>query len=107
MKEETAKLSKWSKDIKIGIERTLREIDKAIDEVNVQLRGRNISLQKRLELQEQLAVLEPKKKELRMRIFEEQDKIDDERNRLIDETKKKLAQKVESKLIFTVRWRIL
>ena len=105
--EETAKLAKWSKDIKIGVERTLREIDKAIDELNIQLRGRQLTLQKRLELQEQLAVLEPKKKELRMRIYEEQDKIDDERNRLIDETKKKLAQKVESKLIFTVKWRIV
>lgn len=104
---ETAKLAKWSKDIKIGIERMLREIDKAIDEVNVQLRGRQLTLQKRLELQEQLAMLEPKKKELRMRIYEEQDKIDDERNRPIDETKKKLAQRVESKLIFTVKWRVV
>lgn len=105
--EETAKLTKWSKDIKIGVERTLREIDKTIDEVNVQLRGRGLTLQRRLELQEQLAVLEPKKKELRMRIYEEQDKIDDERNRLIEETKKKLAQKVNNTLIFTVKWRIV
>lgn len=105
--EETAKLAKWSKDIKIGMERTLRELDKAIDEVNIQLRGRQLPLQKRIELQEQLCVLEPKKKELRMKIYEEQDKIDDERNRLIDETKKKLTQKVDSKLIFTVRWRIV
>jgi hypothetical protein len=60
-----------------------------------------------LELQEQLAVLEPKKKELRMKIYQEQDKIDDERNRLIKETKKKLAQRVDNRLIFTVRWRVV
>lgn len=105
--EETIKLAKWSKDIKIGIERTLREVDKAIDEVNVQLRGRNIPLPKRIELEEQLAILEPKRKELRMQIFNEQDKIDEERNRLIEETKKKLAQRVESKHIFTVKWRVV
>jgi len=104
--EETTKLAKWSKDIKIGIERNLREVDKLIDEVNVQLRGRKLTLQKRIELEEQLAILEPKKKQLRMQIFEEQDKIDDERNRLIEETKKKLTQRVESHHIFTVMWRV-
>lgn len=105
--EETAKLAKWSKDIKIGIERTLREIDKAIDEVNIQLRGRNLLLQKRLELEEQLAILEPKRTQLRKQIFDEQDKIDLERNRLIEETKKKLTQRVENRHIFTVKWRII
>ena len=105
--EETIKLAKWSKDIKIGIERELREVDKVIDEVNIQLRARGINLQKRLELQQQLAILEPKKKELRKRIYEEQDKIDDERNRLIEETTKKLTQRVESRHIFTVKWRIV
>jgi hypothetical protein len=39
--------------------------------------------------------------------IEEQDKIDDERNRLIEETKKKLAQRIENRLIFTVRWRVV
>ena len=105
--EETTKLAKWSKDIKIGIERNLRDIDKAIDEVSVQLRGRNLPLQKRLDLEEQLAILEPKRTQLRKQIFEEQDKIDLERNRLIEETKKKLTQRVESKHIFTVKWRII
>ena len=105
--EETTKLSKWSKDIKIGIERTLRDIDKAIDEVSVQLRGRNLPLQKRLEFEEQLAILEPKRTQLRKQIFEEQDKIDLERNRLIEVTKKKLTQRVESKHIFTVKWRVV
>ena len=38
--------------------------------------------------------------------MEEQDKIDLERNRLIDETKKKLTQKVNSKHIFTLIWRV-
>jgi uncharacterized protein YdhG (YjbR/CyaY superfamily) len=47
------------------------------------------------------------RKDIRVKIYEEQDKIDDERNRLIDETKKKLVQKVKNRLIFTVRWRIV
>lgn len=105
--EETSKLDKWAKDIKIGLESNLRELDKAIDEVNIKLRARQLTLKQRLELQEQLALLEPKKKELRMKIYEEQDKIDTERNRLIDETKKKLTQKVESKEIFTIRWKLI
>ena len=41
-----------------------------------------------------------------MMVYEEQDKIDDEKNRLIEETKK-LTQKVESRHVFTVKLRIV
>lgn len=105
--EEVIKLDKWSKDIKLGLERNLRDLDKNIDEVNVKLRSRQLSLKDRLELQEQLSLLEPNKKELRMKIYEEQDKIDIERKRLIEETEKKLKQRVESNQVFTIRWKII
>ena len=105
--EEASKLDKWAKDIKIGLELDLRGVDKSIDEINVKLRARNLTLKQRLDLQEQLSELEPKRKELRMKIYEEQDKIDNERKKLIEETKKKLIIKVESKKLFTIEWRII
>lgn len=105
--EEASKLDKWAKDIKIGLELDLRGIDKSIDEINVKLRAKNLTLKQRLDLQEKLSQLEPKRKELRMKIYEEQDKIDDERKKLIEETKKKLISKVEHKKIFTIQWEII
>lgn len=105
--EEASKLDKWAKDIKIGLELDLRDIDKSIDEINVKLRAKNLTLKQRLDLQEKLSQLEPKRKELRMKIYEEQDKIDDERKKLIEETKKKLISKVEHKKIFTIQWEII
>jgi len=105
--EEATKLDKWAKDIKIDLELKLKNIDKSIDEVNVKLRARNLTLKQRLDLQEKLTELEPKRKELRMKIYEEQDKIDEQRKQLIEETKEKLILKTESKKIFTVRWKII
>ena len=105
--EEADKLDKWAKDIKIGLELDLRGIDKSIDEINVKLRAKNLTLKQRLDLQEKLSQLEPERKELRMKIYEEQDKIDDERKKLIEETKKKLILKVEHKKIFTIQWEII
>jgi len=105
--EEATKLDKWANDIKIDSELKLKSIDKSIDEINVKLRARNLTLKQRLDLQEKLTELEPKRKELRMKIYYEQDKIDEQRKQLIEETKEKLILKTESKKIFTIRWRII
>jgi len=63
--------------------------------VFVPICGFNLPLQKRLDLEEQLAILEPKRTQLRKQIFDKQDKINLEHNRLIEETEKKLTQRVE------------
>ncbi len=105
--EETNKIVKWARDIKISLELDLRSIDKSIDEIYVKLKAKNLTLKQRLDLQERLSELEPKRKELRMKIYDEQDKIDDERKKLIEEIKKKLILKTESKKLFTIEWKII
>lgn len=104
--EETEKLEKWSKDIKLGLERSLNDIDKQIEQTRKNSRG-SMTLQKRIELQEQLRKLESKRNELRMKIYEEQDKIDKERENLIEEVKRNITQKIDKKLLFTIKWRII
>ena len=105
--QETKKLTKWANDIKLKIERKLRAFDKKAEEINAELRGRRVPLDRRIELEEQIAAIEAKKKSLHMKIFEEQGKVDEERDALIARTKDKLNQRIESKHIFSIKWRIV
>jgi len=105
--QETAKLGKWASDIKLKIERKLRVHDKAIEQINAELRSRRVALPRRIELEEQLAEIEAKKKSLHMKIFEEQSKVDEQRDALIQQTKNKLACKTRDTHIFSIKWRVV
>ena len=104
--EETEKLEKWAHDIKLGMEKTLRELDRLLVESRKASRGK-LSLEQKIEAQEKLRSLECKRNELRLNIYDEQNKIDDRREQLIDETKKKLTQRLNEKHLFTIKWRIV
>ena len=104
---ESVKLTKWTNDIKLKIERKLRTMDRSIDELNAELKGRRVTLPRRIEIEEQIAELESRKKSLHMRIFEEQSKVDEERDALIEQTKAKLTRRIESKHIFSIKWRLV
>jgi len=103
---ESAKLAKWASDIKLKIERKLRAMEKETDRINAEMRGR-VTLARRIELEEQAAEIENKKKSLHMKIFEDQGKVDEERDALIAATKEKLSLRVESKHIFSIKWRLI
>jgi hypothetical protein len=106
--QESVKLTKWANDRKLKAERQLRTFDKKIEQINTELRGRaGKSLARRIELEEQLEMLDGKKKSLHMRIFEEQSKVDEELEVLLEQTKAKLVHRVENRHIFSIKWRLL
>jgi adenine-specific DNA-methyltransferase len=104
--QESTKLTKWANDRKLKAERKLRTLDKKIEQINAELRGR-VKLDRRIELEEQLESLESKKKSLHIRIFEEQGKVDDELVVLLEQTKAKLVHRVENRHIFSIKWRLV
>lgn len=105
-KAETEKLTKWANDKKLKIERKIKTLDNAAGKLKAELRGR-ITLPRRIEIEDGIDELEKHKKSLYMRIFEEQVKVDDERDKLIEQTKEKLNYRTESKHIFSIKWRIV
>ncbi|MET3613542.1 adenine-specific DNA-methyltransferase [Rhizobium aquaticum] len=102
---EADKLDGWADDLKIGLEREIKEIDRLIKEAR---RGATtaLTLEEKLAGQKQIKTLEATRNQKRRSLFEAQDNIDTQRENLIAEIEAKLEQKVEVSRLFAMRWRL-
>jgi len=102
---EAQKLESWSDDLKAGLERELKDIDRLIREVR---RASTLAptLEEKLEGLRQLKNLETQRSQKRRTLFDAQDEIDEKRDELIKEIEHKLIQKCTERLLYSIRWRI-
>jgi len=102
---EADKLDGWADDLKVGLERELKDLDRQIKEAR---RAATIALtlEEKLAGQKAVKVLEAERSTKRRSLFDAQDRIDAERTQLIAQIESKLDQLVTSKRLFTIRWRV-
>jgi len=102
---EAEKLDGWADDIKLGLEREIKELDRQIKEAR---RAATLAptLEEKLAGQKQIKALEAQRKEKRWSLFEAQDKVDQQREELIAQIEGKLTLKSERQSLFTVRWSV-
>lgn len=102
---EANKLDGWADDLKVGLERELKELDRQIKEAR---RAATLAqtLEDKLAGQKAVKALETERSNKRRSLFDAQDKIDEQRAVLIAQIEGKLEQSAESKLLFTIRWRV-
>ena len=100
---EIEKLEGWANDLKFGLEREIRELDRLIKEAR-RSALMAIALEEKITAQKQIKNLESQRSDKRRSLFEAQDDVDIQRGRLIGEIESKLAQKSSLQLLFTVRW---
>jgi ERCC4-related helicase len=100
---ELDKLDRWSDDLKVGLEQELKELDKQIREFR---RSAQIApaLAEKLSIQKQVQELEAARTRKRRELFDAQDRIDKQRQDLIETIEKKLQQDCKETLVFAVRW---
>lgn len=103
--EEVLKLDRWSEDLKQGLEREIKDLDKAIREAKKQS-TLAASLSEKLEAQKQVKALETTRNKKRRELFEAQDQIDSQRDSLISGLEHQLKQRVNTAPLFTVRWEL-
>lgn len=101
--EEEGKLEAWADDLKLGLEQDLKEIDRGIKEAKRQAKLTQ-TLQEKLEVQKLVKDLERQRSRKRRELYDEQDRIDAERERLIGEIEAQLKLSHSVQEIFTVRW---
>lgn len=103
---EAEKLDGWGDDLKVGLERELKELDRQIKEAR---RAATIAatLEEKLAGQKALKTLEAERSTKRRTLFDAQDKIDAQRSELIAQIEGKLEQQVRSKHVFTIRWSVV
>ncbi len=100
---EAEKLDGWAEDLKIGLEREIKELDRQIREAKRAATAAP-TLEAKLTGQRQVKSLEVQRNQRRKSLFEAQDDIDRRRDELITAMEKKLSQSVNVQPVFIVRW---
>jgi hypothetical protein len=100
---EVQKLDAWADDLKSGLENEVKELDRDIKEVR-RTAAVSATLEEKLQWQKRQRELEDKRNQLRRKIFDRQDEIDGQRNRLIEELEAKLNRKMQTTNVFTIQW---
>ncbi|MBA3885786.1 MAG: hypothetical protein H0X67_08640 [Acidobacteria bacterium] len=103
---EAEKLDGWADDLKLGLERELKELDRQIREAR---RGAvaAVALEEKLAAQKRMKALESERNQKRRSLFDAQDEIDRQRETLITRLEAQLEQKVTNECLFTVSWRMV
>lgn len=102
---EVEKLDSWADDLKVGLEREIKEFDRQIKEAR-RAAVAALTLEEKLAGQKQIKALEAERGKRRRALFDAQDEIDRHREQLIAEVEGKLQQQVSSERLFTVRWTV-
>jgi hypothetical protein len=104
--EEVLKLDRWSEDLKQGLERKIKEIDKQIREAR-KTAALAQSLQDKLAAQKVIKSLEKMRNNKRRELFDAQDAIDAQREELIENIEKQLKQRRSVQTLFAIRWEVI
>lgn len=102
---EADKLDGWAEDLKVGLEREIKEIDRQIKEVRRATTGA-VALEEKLAGQKQIKSLEATRSAKRRSLFDAQDEIDRQRAQLIEQIEAKLEHKAQVSELFTIRWKL-
>jgi adenine-specific DNA-methyltransferase len=102
---EAEKLDGWADDLKVGLERELKELDRQIKDAR---RAATLAstLEEKLAGQKAVKALEAERSSKRRSLFDAQDKIDEQRSQLIAQIEGKLEQRADERSLFTIRWRV-
>ncbi len=103
---EAEKLDGWADDLKIGLEREIKDLDREIKEIR-RASTSALTLEEKLAGQKQIKSLEAQRNQKRRSLFEAQDQVDRQRDELIANTESKLRQNVSSKRLFEIRWSLV
>jgi adenine-specific DNA-methyltransferase len=103
--QEVEKLDGWSEDLKIGLERQLKELEKEIKEARKSTHLSK-SLTEKLDNQKRIKTLENQRSAKRRSLYSEQDRIEERRDELISRLEKRIAPRTSSTPLFTIRWAI-
>ncbi|MDX1905583.1 MAG: SNF2-related protein [Bacteroidia bacterium] len=104
--QEAKKLDDWADDLKVALEREIRELDRQIKEAR-RAASLGLTLEEKLHGQRIVRDLETQRNQKRRSLFEAQDEVDRQRNDLIEQIEAKLQMKEETKTLFTIRWRLI
>lgn len=103
---ESEKLDKWSNDVKQGLEFEIKEIDKDIAKLKKELKS-VLLLEDKIKAQKEIKFFEKKRNEKRRNLFEEQDRIEAEKEELLAEIEKRMKLSHIDHQIIKISWEVI
>lgn len=103
--DEADKLDGWADDLKLGLEREIKEIDRQVKEAR-RAATTALTLEEKLAGQKQIKALEVLRNQKRRSLFDAQDEIDNQRELFIAQIESKLTATIGRETLFTIRWRL-
>jgi superfamily II DNA or RNA helicase len=100
---EMQKLDLWAEDLKENLEHEIKDIGRQIADAKRELH-KIVDLPTKLQAHKKVKELEKLRQDKRKMLFDAQDKIDADKDRLIGEVEAQLKQQTAEEEIFTIRW---
>lgn len=106
--EECDKLDAYSEDLKEGLQRELKDLKKAIAEKKKVFRASTtLPLSEMLTMKDEINKLELKRKKMQREIYDREDEIDAEKERLQDEIRQKLEGNCTTENIMVIEFEVV
>ena len=101
--EEVAKLERWSDDLKLGLEREIKDLDQQIKEIRRETKSAT-TLTEKLAAQKKVKAVESERNRKRRELYDAQDAIDRDRDGLIGKIEKQLRMEQKLQRLFSISW---
>ncbi|HVQ39139.1 MAG TPA: helicase-related protein, partial [Pyrinomonadaceae bacterium] len=102
---EAEKLEGWADDLKLGLEREIKDFDRQIKETR-RAATAALTLEEKLTGQKQIKALEAQRSQKRRSLFDAQDDVEARRDAFIQSLEAKLDQRTQNEALFCIRWRL-
>ncbi len=104
--QEAEKLDAWADDLKVSLERDIKELDRNIKESRTKSRGAT-TLEAKLAAQKEQRAQEALRDKKRRELFDRQDEIQTKRDTLIDALERQLKQEITVCTVLACEWELL
>lgn len=104
--EELDKIESWAEDKKLSLELKIKELDKEIKTRRTEAR-KLVKLDIKVNEQRAIKDLEKKRNNLRRELFDKQDEIDTEKDKLLDTVQSRLESESSIEELFTLKWKLV
>lgn len=103
---EVDKLDNWAEDMKKSLEIELKRMD--IDIKTIKTNAKKVlNLEEKIKIQRRIKDLEKKRNEIRQKLYQAQDEIDNKKESLLERVEAQLTQKTSLTQLFTIRFKII
>lgn len=103
---EMDKLDQWADDMKISLEKEIKDLDAEIKLRKAEAK-KMLNLDSKVSAQRIIKDIERKRNDKRQQLYSAQDEIDEKKESLLTDIEKMLKQKIQQKEVFTFKWKII